>query len=190
MFETSQSRIPQWVADWSLIIGIIVLLVTFVNYGMSLLYPEPEYADFCDHQQYAVVSPEITTPESCLELGGQWQDNGVKPRAVAEQPVGTSTVSGYCDQDYFCRAEYDAARDVHDRNGLMVMLIIGLIISVLGFTRKRRDVIATSSAISGIIIIMSGLMRFWNTADDWAQFILLGALLAAFVYLALRQKNE
>ncbi|MEX2368951.1 MAG: hypothetical protein WD552_00985, partial [Candidatus Paceibacterota bacterium] len=173
-----------------LIIGIVVLLVTFVNYGMSLLYPEPEYADFCGSEQYEVAAPEITTPEACLEAGGQWQHNGVKPRAVVEQPAETSTVSGYCDADYYCRAEYEAARDLHDRNGLIIMLIVGLVISVLGFMRRKRDVIATSFAISGIIVIIAGLIRFWNNADDWAQFVLLGALLAAFVYLALSQKDE
>jgi hypothetical protein len=185
MFEHSQSRIPHWVADWSLIVGIIVLLVTFVNYGMSFLYPAPEYGDFCNEDRYAVEAPShITTLEACLEAGGQWQaDKGLRP--VADESV--STTSGFCDQDFSCRNEYEATRDLHDRNGLIAMLIIGLIVSVVGFMRRRRDVIATSFAISGIIIIISGLMRYWNTADDLAQFVLLGALLAAFVYLAMRQ---
>lgn len=191
MFKSSQSRIPGWVADWSLIIGIVLLLVTFVNYGMSLLYPDSEYADFCGQDRYSVVAPDITTPESCLEVGGEWQEHKATPRPAAmDTEPGTSTITGYCDQDFYCRAEYEAANDLHDRNGLIVMLILGLIISVFGFTRKQWDVIATSSAISGIIVIISGLMRYWNGTDDWAQFILLGALLAAFVYLALRGQNE
>jgi|AntRauTorckE6833_2_1112554.scaffolds.fasta_scaffold45143_2 hypothetical protein len=190
MSTDSDSHIPGWVADWSLVLAIVVILVAFVNYGMSFLYPSPEYEDFCGQDQYALQAPQqITSKASCQAEGGKWNPYE-SPRKLSPQRAdvaATSSVTGSCERDYYCRAEYEATRDIHDRNGLIAMLIIGLIVSMFGFMRRKRDVIATSLAISGIIVIIFGLLRFWTSANDWAQFILLGSVLVAFIYLAVRK---
>lgn len=193
MSKKGQTTIPDWVMNWSLIIAIVVLLVAFVNYGMSFFYPAPEYQDFCEGTQYTVSAPdELTTESACLEAEGKWTEYD-SPRQVSSfraDQIGTTTVSGTCDQDYYCREEFEAADDLHDRNGLIIMLLIGLVVAVLGFLRRPSDVISTAASIAGVIIILSGLARFWDTANDWAQFLLLGSLLIAFIYIAIYRSNH
>lgn len=191
MSNKSQTTVPQWVMDWSLILAIIVLLVSFVNYGMSFLYPAPEYSDFCGQEPRLVVPEQITTERDCLAQDGKWSEHNA-PREVnlrTATSVSTTTVTGNCDVDYYCRESFNAASDIHDRNGLIAMLIIGLLVSVFGFMRKQSDIISTATSIAGVIIIISGLMRFWTVADDWAQFVLLGSLLAVFIYLAIYRNH-
>lgn len=192
MSDNTQANIPSWVMDWSLILAIVVLMVTFVNYGMSFLYPAPEYSDFCQQQRQLVAPDQITTETACLEEDGKWSEYE-SPREITQRSatsVSTTTVTGTCDVDYYCRQSFDAAQDIHDRNGLIAMLIIGLLISVFGFMRKSSDIISSSFSISGVIVILSGLIRFWTVPDDWAQFVLLGSLLVIFVFLAINRSSS
>ena len=186
MFETSQSRIPQWVADWSLIIGLVVLAVSFVNYGMSFLYPSPEYDKFCGDGQHQVAPIEIDSKAACLANGGKWNAD-VVPRKISPSATSATTTIGYCDRDFQCRESYQAASDLHDRDGLLIMLVIGLFVAVFGFLRRENDILASAASISGVIIILSGLIRYWSLDNDWAQFILLGSILLVFIYLAVKR---
>lgn len=194
MIKDTSTKIPQWVMDWSLILAIVVLLVTFVNYGMSFLYPSPEYGDFCGQDEYRLVEPGTAdTKASCEAAGGLWNAD-TTPRKLAPEPATTSATSatstissGYCDYDHYCREAYQAASDIHDRNGLIAMLIIGLAVAVLGFRRKVADVLSPSFSIAGVIVILSGLIRYWSVDSDWAQFILLGSALLVFIYLAIKR---
>ncbi|MEX2515013.1 MAG: hypothetical protein WD335_02715 [Candidatus Paceibacterota bacterium] len=190
MSKNTTSQIPQWVADWSLIIGLVVLSVSFVNYGMSFLYPSPEYGDFCGHDQYQMAPVEIDTESACVAAGGGWNEDVVPRRIDQTTSTATPAVTGYCDRDYTCRQSYDAASDVHDRNGLLAMLMIGLFVAVFGFLRRENDILASAASISGVIIILSGLIRYWSLSNDWAQFILLGSILLVFVYLAVLRSKD
>jgi hypothetical protein len=187
MSKNTSSNIPQWVADWSLIIGLVVLSVSFVNYGMSFLYPSPDYGDFCGHDQYQVAPVETETESACIDDGGAWNED-VVPRKI-DQTTSTATpaVTGYCDRDFTCRQTYEDASDVHDRDGLLIMLVIGLFVAVFGFLRQENDILASAASISGVIIILSGLIRYWSLDNDWAQFILLGSILLVFIYLAVKR---
>lgn len=196
MTKNASTKIPQWVMDWALILAIVVLLVTFVNYGMSFLYPSPEYSDFCSQDEYRLVEPNnADTQASCEAAGGLWNPDAT-PRRIAEPTPETtsatsatsSITSGYCDYDHYCREAYQAATDIHDRNGLIAMLIIGLAVAVLGFRRKVADVLSPSFSIAGVIVILSGLIRYWTVGSDWAQFILLGSALLVFIYLAISRR--
>ncbi len=83
---------------------------------MKVAYPEPEYTDFCEKEQ---VIKNIDNQEECLVGGGQWteQMDRFKPVSVYEgEIIAIDSPTGYCDQQFTCRKDFDTAREDYERN--------------------------------------------------------------------------
>ena len=79
-----------------LTISIALILVFFVAYGINTFYKAPKYEDFCEER-----ATPIDTEEECEEAGGRWEVYTNAPRP--------SDREGWCEQDYTCSKEYEAA---------------------------------------------------------------------------------
>src|SRR3989344_3543928 len=122
----TQSR----VLKWSLIIGIIIVLNLFFNYALSLAYKSPEYEAFCPNTAQVVNIPD--NEEACVSAGGQWTNNNLYSDKPERGVIQTVQPKGYCDQQFTCRTNYEAARKVYDRNVFITLVILGALCVAAG----------------------------------------------------------
>lgn len=179
-----------WLYQATIFVGIVGSFLFFVNYGMGLLYPAPEYEDFCGTP--TVQAPTVDmTQQDCEDIGGRWRPhNQPKVPSMTRQSssatVATSSTTsedaGYCDRDYTCRKAFSAAEDRHDRASFLILVSLGLLVAGYSLSRRQRSILHVSLAASGVLLILTATARFWNQAQDWLQFVLLFVVLLVFVY--------
>ena len=176
MEPNTETKKPSRFTKWSLIVGIIIVLNLFFNYGISLVYKEPAYP----------VAPQvvgdITTREKCLEVGGQWNEN-VYPTPAPEQKT---MPKGYCDPDYTNRQNYETAHKVYNRNVFIILMILGVVSLMVGIF-AGSEVLAVAFSWGGVLSLIIASMRYWSDADNLIKVILLAVALGALVWLALRK---
>lgn len=202
MSNQKQNTFLTWLYDGALFVGIVGVFLFFVNYGLGLLYPAPEYDDFCDDR---IAQPTQDLTESqCEAIDGRWHDRSGQPGGSASATISvgptstqrtkfsTSSVQaeGYCERDYQCRQEYNAAEETHDRTAFAILSVLGLLASFWGFIYGTGSILGASAAAGGILLILISTARFWNQADDWLQFGLLSLILIAFIYIGYQREQD
>ena len=173
------------VLKWALIVGIIIVLNLFFNYTLSLAYKQPTYEIFCPNTSQVVEN--ANTKEQCVALGGQWNDN------YYSQPIPAEKMApkGYCDQQFTCRADYDSAQKVYDRNVFITLVILGALCVAAGTFLKKNLVIGMALSLAGVLSFIIASIRYWTSADDLIKVIILAIALAILIWVAVRKfKNN
>ena len=170
---------------WSLIIGIVIVLNLFFNYALSLAYKQPVYENFCPNTEQ-VIEP-INTKEQCLSVGGQWNGNVYSAPIPSEKIV---QLEGYCDQQFSCRNDYEAAQKAYDRNVFITLVLLGAICVALGNFMKLNMLISMALSMAGVLSFIIASMRYWSSADDLIKVIILGIALAILVWVAMKKFKD
>lgn len=164
-----------------LAVAIAVLTIFVAVYGINTFYPRPVYDDFCDD----VKSVLVETHEDCDFIGGNWN---YYEKINAKENVESQS-DGYCDRDYYCRKEYDSARDKWMRNVFFIGLPLGILIILLGMFIFGLDFVGAGLMWGGLAtIIYSAWGFFWETAD-WVRFIISLVALAVLIWVAYRSNK-
>lgn len=172
----TQSRIGKW----SLIFGIVIVLNLFFNYALSLIYKSPDYVAYCPNSQVNLV---VDNQTQCVAQGGQW--NQYQPQEIAPKTVNSPT--GYCDLQYTCRQNFDAANKVYARNVFATLVILGALILLIGTFMKGNAVIANALSMAGVLSFIIASMRYWGEASDGIRVIILAIALALLFWVAYKK---
>ena len=173
------------VLKWSLIIGIVIVLNLFFNYALSLAYKNPEYETFCPNTSQVVEN--VNTQKQCIAIGGQWNPNYYNQPVPAEK----TAPQGYCDQQFTCRNNYDAAQKIYDRNVFITLVILGALCVAVGSFLKGNMLISIALSLAGVLSFIIASMRYWSSADDLIKVIILAIALAILIWVAVKKfKNN
>jgi hypothetical protein len=177
------------VLKWSLIIGIVIVINLFFNYTLSLIYKSPNYEAFCPTQQ---VNQIVDNQQACIEQGGQWNGNNIAP---VPQVKGETVPLGYCNLQFTCQNNYDAAQKTYDRNVFITLVILGALCVALGSFLSINAVISVALSMAAVLSFIVASMRYWSSADDLIKVIILAIALAILIWVAVKKfgnniKNE
>lgn len=165
------------IGKWSTILGIVVVLNLFFNYTLSLVYKGPEYNNYCPTPQVVVIPDN---QNECVAQGGQWTEN-------AYYNTEPKPVKGYCDLEYTCRQEFDAAQKSHSRNVFAVLVILGALSVAAGNFFVQNSVIASGLSLAGVLSFIIASMRYWGAANDFAKVIILLIALGLLFWVAMKK---
>lgn len=186
-----------------LAIAIAIVFTFFVGFGIASFYKAPKYEDFCSHREFK----EVITQEKCGAENGKWVNyEREAPKAVMAEnqllctkisgigknvtlnceTIEQITQSGYCDLDFYCREDFDKAREKYNRNVFIVATGIGIIILIVGFALKMASVSAGLMG-GGVLTILYGIIRYWTDLPDYGRFIILGIILAILIWLGYKR---
>ncbi len=164
--------------------AIVVVLVAFVLYGISVVYEGPKYEQYCNDTMFSERA--YTDKASCESVGGRWQAN-VGPKPICA--VGQVCPEGYCDATYTCRSEFDKVRIAYERNVFFIGSIIGLIVLISGFVLRLASVSAGIS-IGGVVIMLISIVRYWNELNKYVRLVLLGVMLAILIWIGYKKLKK
>lgn len=170
---------PSGAKKWFLAIGIAIVFVLFVNYGISTFYNQPQYEKYCNRTQEFVI--DYTNQTACLAMGGQWTKY---PAAENAKPV--PAVDGYCDPDFTCRQGYDEANTKFEKNAFVVKVVAGMIALIVGILMTVESVSA-GFLLGGILNLFFAMVEYWYRFSDIVRFVLLGFILTILVWLGYKK---
>lgn len=172
-----------------IVLGIIIVLNLFMNFGIATFYDSPEYDKFCSAESRARLND---TKELCETNQGLWyEDNGGMTRDVKlPTPAilnGEKVSFGWCDVDYKCRQNFEDANDLYKRNVFITLVALGFVLLVTGFFITSQSILSVSFTYGGLLSVIIGTIRFWSEMDDYLRFIILGIALAVLILIAIKK---
>jgi hypothetical protein len=167
-------------------IGIFVIYMLAMGYGIQAFYPQPEYDDYCDFRgaripEKIAADPECNFPEglrakeeACWAVKGEFRydydDNGC-------------VIGGYCDE---CRIAYDEANGDYGQKVFIIALIIGVLTFVVGYSILSVEPVGSALLASGIGAVFYGSIRNWQNLSNIWRFLLLLIALSLLIWIAMR----
>ena len=173
------------VLKWALIIGIVLVLNMFFNYALSLVYKSPKYEAFCPTLQVVNVPDN---QKACTDAGGQWTNDA----NVYTAPIvpGAKAPQGYCNLQFTCGNNYNAAQKVYDRNVFITLVLLGAICVALGNFLTVNVLVNTALSLAGVLSFIIASMRYWSSADDLIKVIILAIALAILIWVAMKKFKD
>lgn len=158
----------------NLAIGIVIIILTLfvVIYGINTFYEKPEYQDFCGNSPKQVINNE----SACLDAEGKWNPYNT-PSSVNER-------QGYCDTDYYCRENYNNARENYYKHLFLIALPLGIIIILIGLFVFSLEAVGAGLIGGGILTILYGVGGYWQYTGDLLKFILTLIALIVIIWAA------
>lgn len=169
------------IGRWSIIFGIMIVLNLFFNYTLSLAYKSPEYNAFCPVEQVN-VSPD--NQKECVDEGGQWNQNNYYGQPV---PAGVKEPTGYCDVQFTCRQDYEAANKTYQRNVFVVLVVLGALSVLVGNMFATNEVISSGLSLAGVLSFLIASGRYWSSANDFIRVVILALALGLLFWIALKK---
>ena len=155
--------------------AIAIVLVFFLAYAVSAVYPLPGYGDFCKERKNPKA---IENRTGCESVGGKWIDFGV-PRVEGGN-------GGYCDADYGCRKDYSQAKEEYEKNLFFVNISLG-ILAILISVYLRVGEASGGFMLGGVIMLIYGGLRNWGRLSDIWRTLMLGVALAFLIGFAYKK---
>lgn len=171
------------IGRWSIILGIMIVLNLFFNYALSLVYKSPEYIDFCPNEQVVNVPDN---QNKCVAKGGQWTDNAYYGKPV---PAGEIVPAprGYCDLQYTCRQNFEAAHKSYNRNVFIVLVVLGALSVAVGNVFAGNVVISSGLSLAGVLSFLIASVRYWSSANNLIRVFILAVALGLLFWVAIKK---
>lgn len=174
------------ILKWALIFGIIVVLNLFFAYALKVIYDAPEWDNFCKQEQ---VIERVDDKATCLEKGGQWNENiygkaevrNIDPAMVPVEP------EGYCNLNFVCQNDYTDALKNYEKNVFMTLVALGVISIIIGFMMATQTVVSIAFSLGGVLTFVVASIRYWQFASEYLQVIILGLALAVLIWLGIKK---
>jgi hypothetical protein len=176
-------------------LAIVIVFNLFVNYGIHTFYKSLKYEDFCKPER---LKQSLNTRQSCEAIGGLWTENvgygaskiytpenAGSPAPIVE--IKEQQPTGWCDQDFTCRKDFEAVNNIYRRNVFIVWVVAGITTIVASFFFTAVQILSTSFMFSGILSLLVGTIQYWSAMQDYLRFIILGVALGVLIYLAYKK---
>jgi hypothetical protein len=112
-----------------------------------------------------------------------------QPFVLEAVPVGYTEPVGYCDLQYTCRQEFDAANKSYNRNVFIVLVVLGAISVAVGNFWVSNEVIASGLSLAGVLSFLIASVRYWSSANDIIRLVILAIALGLLFWVAMKKFN-
>lgn len=171
-------------------IGIFVVYMLALVYGIEAFYSSPQYDDFCSRGIYERPVPAIVrdTKDPVCNVSNEIQnqiDECYNEKGFLENTYNEKgcVESVECN---FCNLEYENYRTKHDKNVFVIALVVGILTLLVGYLVLSVEPVGSALIASGIGSIFYGSVRNWQNLTDVWRFLLLFLALVLLIWIALR----
>lgn len=178
----------------ALALSLVVVLNLLFNYGILLVYEQPEHDDFCGKE----TRQAYETQEACEAIGGEWLSREayyrepLPPKPAIIDGEGLQ-IQEYCDATASCREQFEDARTLYNRNVFIVLVALGTGALVLGFFLSAVTAVSTGFLYGGLLSYFIANVRHWSGMNEYLRVIELAVVLGVLValgYRKLKDKNK
>ncbi len=160
-------------------LSIVIILNVFFNVGIDTFYKMPTWDSYCPAELNSV---SYNNKKTCEDAGGLWTENMGYPKEVG--------VLGYCNVQYTCQKEYDAATSVYNRNVFVVLTALGALTIIIALFAAIPNSVSSGLLYGGVLSLIIGTMRFWSNMDDYIRFIVTGVVLLLLITIGVKKMKD
>ncbi len=183
-----ETKRPRFVR-WALMVGIIVILNIFFVVVRGILFPTPQYSDFCPTNQ-----PNPVDQTSCVAEKGTWIPDGTAQAPVsidkATKPVIAPAPGGYCDMTTKCQAPFEAAQKSMQAKSFVLLVGLGLLALIVGMLPLGSSIVSTGLSYGGVLAFVIASAAYWNDAPQLIQLGISALALGALLYTGLKHYRD
>src|SRR3989344_455858 len=164
-------------------LGIFVVYLLMLAYGIEAFYPSPRYNQFCAGSEVGQFYPSKSYPVDVAQctLTRQIREQTDTCYASEGQPVYEYNDSGCMvalKECNYCNKEFNEAVQAHGKSLFVIALIAGIITLLIGYHMLKSEPVGSALMACGIGAIFYGSVRNWeNLSDIWRLLLLLAALI-------------
>ena len=171
-------------------VGIFIVYLLMLNYGIEAFYPSPKYEDFCkggDFGRYPTKVYDMEVQNCSFSRALQEQQDACY--ADGGNPVfeydnnGCSVGLKECN---YCNKEFNEADKEYSKVVFIIAIISGIITLILGYAVLSVEPVGSALMASGVGAIFYGSVRNWQNLSDIWRFLLLLVSLVLLIWIALR----
>ncbi len=181
MENSSESKIAGYpvVLKWLIIIGLALITNLLLMQMTRTVFHEPQFEKYCVPKP---VTGELQTESACLSAGGQWN------ASTPTQDMRGAIISGYCNEQFQCQKDFEAADKVYQRNGFFVSVIGGTILLIAAlFLPATAFAVSSGLSFGAIFSFIVGSTSYWSYMDEWLRLVVLMVAFVALIVLAIRK---
>ncbi len=166
----------------AIILGIAILLSTFVFVTSDVLIDEPHYQDYCKNDIRAPVLEKdanctYSIPASEQDCYGQ---EGIPTYDYDEQGC---RIFKECS---FCNLQYEDARERYSNTLLFILAPLGALAIILGVYYKI-EFIGTGFMFAGIIIMLLSTVQNFDNLNEYVRMIVVFLELMLVLFIAYKK---
>jgi hypothetical protein len=170
-------------------IAIIILTIFVTFYGISTIFPKPEYNNFCTASEFGAYPAKIypgVSDQNCT-FSRPLQDAYDSCISNSGIPVfnydnkGCSISLKECN---YCQKEFDSAMKIRSRNVFFIALPLGVAIIALGAFIFGLEAVGAGLMGGGIGTLIYGSGAYWPYTENWIRFLISLAGLILIIWLA------
>ena len=154
-----------------LVLGIIIVLNLFINYGVTTFYNAPKYGDFCGQDEFVPREAPLMKQENGADF-----DSGKYEKQLKAQKE--------------CNENYQTARDLYNRNVFVFLIITGIISIIVGFLITQAEAVSLGLSFGGLLSLIIGTIRYWSAMNDYLRFIILSIALAILIWMGIKKIKD
>ena len=180
--EVNKSKQPKFVR-WAVMLGIVILLNVFFVVARGIIFPAPQYSDFCP-----VSTPIAENQTSCVRAGGDWIPSGTP--TPGDKTTAPQTPGGYCDYSQKCQKPYDAAQKAYETKSFVFLVGLGLLVLIIGILPLGSSIVSTGISYGGVLSFVIASAGYWQDATQLIQLGISAIALAALIYIGLKRFRD
>lgn len=167
-------------------IGIFVVFMFMIAYGIQAFYPAPQYDSYCEGN---IFVPKFIEPYAqcissrILQEAEQACYNSKGFPEYTYNDTGCAIAVKECN---YCQRDFENARLHYDKNVFVIALLIGIITLFLGYSAFSTEPVSSSLMASGIGAIFYGSAKNWENLSNIWRFLLLVTALILLIWIALK----
>jgi len=174
------SRSPKFVR-WAVMLGIVIALNVFFLVVRALVFPSPQYEDFCPQSRL----PSPTTEQACAAQDGIW--NPAAPEAIEAKTVGQA---GYCDVTTKCQKPFDEAQKSYQLKAFVLTVAFGIVALIIGVLPIGSSIVSTGLSYGGVLAFLIASIQYWNEAGSYVRLGISGLALIALIYIGIKRFRD
>ncbi len=143
-------------------LGIFILSLFVVIYGINTFYATPQYTDFCNETK---TMQFVDNASACSALDGRWNPQNI-------QCIKEPCPQGYCDLTYYCNQAYQNATESHAKVVFFIALPLGIAIIAVGAVFFGLEAVGAGLMLGGVGTLIYGIGGYWRYTDNWLRFLI------------------
>lgn len=169
----------------AMIIGISILLPTFIILFMQAIYSEPKYEDYCKYNYYDM--PKMMPANCSYNYGQGYADclnQSGEPRFKYDE-YGCQVF----DNCSFCNLEYQKDREVYNRNVFFILMPLGLLIVILGIYFSI-DYLGAGFMFSGLITMFYSTLTYFSDMSKIVRALVILVELLVILWIGYKKIDK
>ena len=171
-------------------VGIFVVFMLMLGYGIEAFYPSPKYENYCagDYGRYSAKAYPDAVEQNC-KFSKTMTENETSCYVNGGSPVFEYDNSGCAiklKECNLCQKKFNEAQKDYSKVIFIIALVVGIITLFVGYGILSIEPVGSALMASGVGAIFYGSVRNWSNLSDVWRFLLLLIALVLLVWIALR----